>query len=67
MLRSVFAKTLWERRWGIVGWVLGGLALTGFLVALYPVVRDSTGLTELVEQLPEEMLSLGTRSAPEPT
>ena len=58
MLRSVFAKTLWERRWGIVGWVLGGLALTGFLVALYPVVRDSTGLTELVEQLPEEMLSL---------
>ena len=58
MLRSVFSKTLWERRWGIVGWVLGGLALTGFLVALYPVMRDSAGLTEIVEQLPEEMLSL---------
>jgi ABC-2 type transport system permease protein len=58
MLRSVFSKTIWERRWGIFGWVLGGLALTGFLVALYPVVRDSAGLTELVEQLPEEMLSL---------
>lgn len=58
MLRSVFSKTLWERRWGMVGWVLGGLALTGFLVALYPVMRDSAGLTEIVEQLPEEMLSL---------
>ncbi|MEA2057942.1 MAG: ABC transporter permease subunit [Actinomycetota bacterium] len=58
MLRSVFSKTIWERRWGIFGWVLGGLALTGFLVALYPVVRDSAGLTELVEQLPEGMLSL---------
>jgi ABC-2 type transport system permease protein len=58
MLRSVFSKTIWERRWGISGWVLGGLALTGFIVALYPVMRDSAGLTELMEQLPEQMLSL---------
>jgi ABC-2 type transport system permease protein len=58
MLRSVFSKTIWERRWGIGGWVLGGLALTGFIVALYPVMRDSAGLTEVIEQLPEQMLSL---------
>ncbi len=58
MLSSVFTKTLWERRWGLVGWFAGGAAMTAFMVAIYPVVRDSAAISELVEQLPVEMMSM---------
>ena len=58
MLRSVFTKTLWDRRWGLLGWVTGGFAITTFIVAVYPIVRDNSGLTTLIDELPIEMLSL---------
>lgn len=58
MLRSVFTKTIWERRWGMVGWILGGFAIAGVIVALYPIIRDSADLIELIEQLPEQFIAL---------
>ena len=58
MLDSVFAKTTWERRWGILGWVVGGLALTAFIVALYPIVRDTAGFLDLIDQMPEGLLAM---------
>jgi len=58
MLSSVFTKTLWERRWGLVGWFAGGAATTAFMVAIYPVVRDSAALSDLLEQLPKELMSM---------
>ncbi|HZJ47546.1 MAG TPA: ABC transporter permease subunit [Acidimicrobiia bacterium] len=58
MLRSVAAKTLWERRWGLLGWVAGGFVVTGFVVAVYPIVRDSSGLAKLVDEMPMELLAL---------
>jgi ABC-2 type transport system permease protein len=58
MLRSVFTKTIWERRRGTIGWVIGGLATAGFVVAVYPVVRDSAEFIELIENLPDEFLAL---------
>jgi ABC-2 type transport system permease protein len=58
MLYSVFATTVRERRWGILGWAVGGLAMAGFIVAIYPVVRDNAGFAEIIDQLPDELLSL---------
>ena len=58
MLDSVFAKTIWERRWGILGWVVGGLAMTTFIVALYPIVRDTAGFLDLIDQMPEGLLAM---------
>ena len=58
MLRSVFTKTIWERRLGMVGWILGGFAIAGVIVALYPIIRDSEDLIEMIEQLPEQFIAI---------
>ena len=58
MLRSVFTKTLWDRRWGLLGWVIGGFTMTAFIVAVYPIVRDNSGFATLVDELPVGMLAL---------
>ena len=58
MLRSVFTKTLWERRWGLLGWVIGGFMMTSFIVAVYPIVRDNSGFATLIDELPVGMLAL---------
>jgi ABC-2 type transport system permease protein len=58
MLRSVFTKTLWERRWGLLGWVIGGFTMTAFIVAVYPIVRDNSGFATLIDELPVGMLAL---------
>jgi ABC-2 type transport system permease protein len=39
MLRSVFGKTLYEARRGLLAWVLGVFALVATLLAMYPTVR----------------------------
>ena len=58
MLRSVFAKTICDSRWAMLGWVLGGFALTLVMVAVYPIVRDSEAFVEAIESLPAEMLAV---------
>lgn len=58
MLSSIFTKSIWERRWSTLGWVLGGFAMTLMMVAVYPIVRDSDAFTEALESLPPEMLAI---------
>ena len=58
MLRSVFTKTLWERRWGLLGWVIGGFTMTSFIVGVYPIARDNSGFATLIDELPVGMLAL---------
>ena len=57
-LSSVFTKTIWERRWATLGWVLGGLAMALVMVAVYPIVRDSEAFTEAIDALPPELLAI---------
>jgi ABC-2 type transport system permease protein len=39
MLGSVFAKTVWERRNGMIGWVIGVAALVIITAVFYPTIR----------------------------
>ncbi len=59
MLSSVFRKTIWDRRRGYIWWVLGMAAITGITVAFWPTLqRDSEVLAQLLDNLPEGMMSL---------
>ena len=58
MLRSVFGKTLWERRRSIIWWMLGMAALAFLTVAFWPSLRDQAGLGDFLESFPPELLAL---------
>ena len=44
MFRSVYTKTLWERRSSLLWWLVATLLLGAWLVAFYPALRDSEQL-----------------------
>lgn len=51
MKYSVFSKTLYDRRWFVLGWAIAFAALTALLVSFYPAMKIS-GLDELVRNMP---------------
>lgn len=51
MMRSVFTKSLYDRRWFIFGWSLAFLGLTVLLSSFYPAMKVS-GLDQLVANMP---------------
>ncbi|HEY5578684.1 MAG TPA: ABC transporter permease subunit, partial [Acidimicrobiia bacterium] len=57
MLRSVFGKTIWDRRLSILWWGLGTAAMSAVLVAFYPTLRDNPAIEEFLGQIPEEFLA----------
>ena len=58
MLRSVFLKTLRDRRRALMWWGIGLIALTLYTVLFYPSVRDLPELNQILEQAPEALLKL---------
>jgi ABC-2 type transport system permease protein len=58
MLRSVLAKTLWERRISTFWWLVATLVLAIWLIAFYPAIRDSRELQDFIADFPPELLSL---------
>ena len=58
MLRSVFRKTMWDRRRPIVWWLVGVVALGGLTVAFYPsIAADKEAFEQLLGAYPDELLS----------
>lgn len=51
MMRSVLLKTLYDRRWFMLGWAIAFAALTALLVSFFPAMKVS-GLDELVKNMP---------------
>lgn len=59
MLRSVFAKLIWERRKGYVWWAVGLGSLTLLTAGFWPSLADSAeDFQRLLENLPQGILSL---------
>lgn len=57
MFRNIFLKTLYDRRWFVVGWGAGVMAMFAFTAAFFPTFRDS-GLGEVMKAVPPALQSL---------
>ena len=58
MLHSVFGKSIFDSRRTMIGWALGTAAAAGLVVGLYPIIRDSPEIVDLLESYPEALLEL---------
>lgn len=59
MLKSLFRKSIWDRRRGYVWWAIGMLSITGVTVSFWPTLQeDSDALIQLMENFGEGLLSL---------
>lgn len=56
MLKTIFLKTLFEKRWMLLWWTLSSTALTAFVVWFFPTLKESFG--QVIESVPESMRSL---------
>jgi len=58
MMRSVFLKTLYDKRWFIFGWTLGFVALSVLMTSFYPAMRQTGALDSLVANMPAALQGL---------
>ncbi len=56
MLKTIFLKTLFEKRWMILWWLLSAVSLTIFIVIFFPGLKESFG--KAIEQVPDSMKAL---------
>lgn len=57
MFKSVFGKTLYDKRWFIISWTLGIMAMVLLTMVFYPFFKDS-GFDEVINTAPKELQSL---------
>lgn len=57
MLKNIFSKTLHEKRWMIIAWSFGMIALAALTMAFYPSFSQ-LGSDEFVNSVPESLRSL---------
>lgn len=43
MFKSIWLKTIYKKRWGLLAWSLGVFAMTFFVMLLFPTLRDAFG------------------------
>ena len=53
MLRNIFLKTLYEKRWSTLGWGIGIIALTMMTTLFFPTFKKAFG--ESLNEIPESM------------
>jgi ABC-2 type transport system permease protein len=62
MLRTIFLKTLYEKRFSLLGWLIAIIALTALTVVFFPTLKDS--FAESLKDVPESMQAfIGDASA----
>jgi len=50
-MRSVYLKTLYDKRFFVLGWTIGFIALAALMTSFFPAMK-TTGLDELVKNMP---------------
>jgi ABC-2 type transport system permease protein len=58
MLRNVFTKDLWDRRRATMWWVIGIVMMMAWIIAVYPIIRDSDAMSQFLTDFPPELLAL---------
>ncbi len=56
MMRSIFLRTLYDKRWFILGWSLAMSATAGLMVAMYPAFKE--GMEEIIATMPAQFQGL---------
>ncbi len=57
-MRTVFTKTLYDKRWFMVGWFIGFAALAALIVAFYPSMHQERTIDQFVKTMPEAFKGL---------
>ncbi len=52
MIRSIYGKTLYDKRFFILGWTIGLAAIAALLVSFYPAMHQDDALGGLVQNMP---------------
>jgi ABC-2 type transport system permease protein len=53
MLKNVFLKSLYEKRWSTLGWVIAIIAMTALSTLFFPTFKESFG--QSLQEVPESM------------
>lgn len=53
MMHSVYLKTLYDRRWFILGWTAGFMAFAALMTSFYPAMHQDGALDALVANMPK--------------
>lgn len=56
MMRSIFLRTLYDRRWFVLGWGTAMAVTAGLMVAMYPAFRE--GMSEILATIPTQFQGL---------
>lgn len=57
-MRTIYTKTLYDRRSFIIGWTLGLMVLAVLMTSFYPAMHQESVLDQLVKQMPPAMQGL---------
>lgn len=58
MMRSLFGRTLYERRWFIMGWSVVFGVMSTLVLMFYPSFSDNGGIDEVAKTLPSQLQGL---------
>lgn len=58
MMRSVFTKTLYDKRFFVLGWGIGVLAIAMIMTSFFPAMRPEGGFDALIENIPSAFQGL---------
>lgn len=58
MLKNAFLKTLRDQRASGLFWAAGLIAISAYVMFLYPIIVENAGLNEFIKDLPEQMTAL---------
>lgn len=52
MIRSIYVKTLYDKRFFMLGWTIGLAAIAALLVSFYPAMHQDDAINGLVQNMP---------------
>ena len=56
MFNSLYKKTIYDKRWFMIGWSIGSVALLALTAAFYPTIAENIG--DLFKSIPSSLSSL---------
>ncbi len=57
MFSNLFMKTLYDKRWFLLGWMFGATALLALTAAFFPTIKES-GIDQLFKSIPPAMKNM---------